>query len=343
MKLFAGETKFFGLDIGTTGIRAVQLKKGGPKPTLVTYADVPLPAGLTASDAPQDEAKVAEAIKALVKTAKIDTNQVVASIPSSQAFATLITTPKLSQQELAKAIQLQADQYIPMAVDQVKIDWQIIGPGKTPDELQVLLISAPNSIIEKRLKVIEAAGLELVAMEVNAVALTRSLMPRQTTSAALILDLASNSTDIAVVHSNAPKLLRSISVGSNTFYRAAEQSLGLDAAQAQQFVQKFGLTQNKLEGQVLRALKPSLDLLMGEIDKSIKFFMAQNEGVKLEKIIATGGASALPEFPMYLANSTGLPVEIGNPWAGVSYPADWQERLMSLGLHYAVAVGLALR
>src|SRR5665213_2527815 len=155
MKLFAGETKFFGLDIGTTGIRAVQLKKGGPKPALVTYADVPLPAGLTTSDAPQDEEKVAEAIKTLVKTAKIDTNQVVASIPSSQAFATLITTPKLSNAELAKAIQLQADQYIPMAVDQVKVDWQIIGPGKTPDELQVLLISAPNSVIEKRLKVIE--------------------------------------------------------------------------------------------------------------------------------------------------------------------------------------------
>lgn len=343
MGIFAGESKFFGLDIGTTGIRLVQLKKGGAKPQLVTFADTSLAPGVTTSDAPMDQAKVAETIKALVKAAKIDTKQVVASIPSSQAFATLITTPKLSQQELAKAITLQADQYIPMAINQVKMDWQIIGPGKTPDELQVLLVSAPNSVIEKRLQVIEQAGLELLAMEVNAIALTRSLMPLQTDMAVLVLDLASMSTDIAIAHNGAPKLLRSISVGSHTFNRAAEQSLGLDAAQAQQFVQKFGLTQTKLEGQVLKALKPSLDILMGEIDKSIKFFSTQNPGVKLEKIIVTGGASALPEFPVYLANSTGLPVEIGNPWAGVSYPAQWQDKLMSLGLHYAVAVGLALR
>jgi len=110
--------------------------------------------------------------------------------------------------------------------------------------------------------------------------------------------------------------------------RAVAQALGLEEDQADQFTKKFGLTQTKLEGQVAKAMKPSLDSLMSEVDKSVKYFLGQNTGIKIEKVIATGDMVMLPEFTTFLANATGLPVELGNPWVNISYPAERQEALM---------------
>jgi type IV pilus assembly protein PilM/plasmid segregation protein ParM len=121
------------------------------------------------------------------------------------------------------------------------------------------------------------------------------------------------------------------------------QNLGLDDVQADQFTRKFGLTQTKLEGQVFKAIKPSIDLLIGEIDKSIKFFASQYPEVKMEKIVLTGGTTALPELPTYLSTATGLAVEIANSWTKVGYPANLQNDLMQISTEYGVAVGLAER
>jgi len=125
--------------------------------------------------------------------------------------------------------------------------------------------------------------------------------------------------------------------------KAAVQNLNIDENQAQEFVFKFGLSQSKLEGQVYNAIISTVDLLMSDIDKSIKFFQARYKDVKIEKIIMTGGASSLPEFPLYIANKFGINVEIGNAWANVQYTPDRQNELMALSNHFAVAVGLAER
>lgn len=342
MGVIKNNSNFISIDIGTTGVRLVQLRhSSGGNPVLVTYGDAPLPEGIALSDSPIDRDKISAVIKQLVADTKASTTDVVAGIQSNKAYATVVKTPKLNEGELAKAMKLQADQYIPMAIDQVKMDWQIIGPGATDQEMEVLLVAAPNTVAEKYLTIIENAGLNLVALDINAIALARSLATDDL--AVVILDVSSISSDIAIVHNRVPKLIRSVEVGSAVFRRAVGENLGLDEAQADQFMRRFGLVQTKLEGQVFKAIKPSLDLLTDEISKSIQFFNKQNEGVKLEKLILTGGTAALPEFPTHLANTLGIPVEIGNPWGGVSYPADQQEKLFSLSTEYAVAIGLAER
>jgi type IV pilus assembly protein PilM len=342
MALLAKKEDTFGIDIGTTGVRVVQLASHGGKPALVSYAKAALDPGLAQSDAPLDQDKVARAVADLVKTAGISTKQVVAGLSSADAFATVITTPKLSDAELAKAMKVQADQYIPMAVDQVKMDWHVLGQGKTAEEMRVLLVAAPNTAIMKLLNIIEKAGLELQSLEINALALVRSMMP-PTGLSALLLDVGNTGSEITIVHQSAPYVIRAVPVGRQTLVRAVAQTLGLDDVQADQFAVKFGLTQTKLEGQVAKAMKPSLDNLMAEVDKSIKFFMNENPGTKLEKVVLTGSAASLPEFPTYVANATGLPVEIGNPWSNIAYPAAQQQALMNEVLDYGVAAGLALR
>lgn len=342
MGILSRDSDYFGLDIGETAIRIVQLKRSGSKPALVSYGDAPIKAGLSSSDAESDAAQLGAHVAQLVKDLKLTTKSVVAGLPASKVFASVITTPKLSEPELAKAIPLQADQYIPMPVNQVKLDWTVLGPGATDQELEVLLVAAPNSVTQRYLKIIESAGLEALALEINSTALYRALVP-PTSPPVLVLDIGAIASDLAVIHQHSPRLIRSIGVGGQTLIKAASQSLGLDETQAEQFVHKFGLTQTKLEGQVLKAIKPSLDILIEEVQKSIKFFTGRYPQANLEKLVLTGGTSALLELPTYIATAIGLPVEIGNAWVNVSYPASLQDKLIQASSRYGVASGLAQR
>ncbi|MEX0749099.1 MAG: type IV pilus assembly protein PilM [Candidatus Saccharimonadales bacterium] len=342
MAILDKNTDYFGLDIGTTGIRMVQLKAGAGAPALVAYGAMAAPADLISSDSEIDHDRIAAVIRQLKDETQIKTNEVVTAIPSAHAFTTVITTPKLSESELAKSIQLQADQYIPMPVSEAKLDWHIIDPNKSETEMSVLLVAAPKNVVDKYLSVVEKAGLNLHALEINALATGRSVISVTEVPVAVV-DFGNTSTEITVIWQRVPHLVRSVNIGGATLVRSVAQNLNIDEEQASQFLQKFGVTQTKLEGQVLKAVKGSLDSVMSEISKSIKFFTSQNAGVALEKVVLTGGPTALPEMPSYVANTLNLPVEIANPWMNVSYPAAQQDMLMGKSLQFAVAVGLAQR
>jgi len=342
MGLFVKETEFFGLDIGSSAIRLVQLRRGGEHPALVAYGALPVPSNLTSSDSKMDIDKTADLIRQLVRENRVALKNVVVGLSANKVFATVITTPKLDNSQLAKAIRYQAEQYIPMALDQVKLDWAVIDQSKDGKQLEVLLVAAPNSAIDKYVAILEKAGLEPLALEANATAVARALMPVNNLAVVLV-DFGSLDSDISIVWNNAPRLIRSVSVGGTTLVRSVAQNLGLDEVQANQFTFKFGLTQSKLEGQVFKAIKPTLDNLVSEVEKSTKYFLGRYPDVKLEKLVVTGAASSLPELGPFLANSTGLPVEFGNAWINVSYPSALQDKLMGLSVEYAAAVGLAGR
>jgi len=342
MGLFVKETEFFGLDIGSTAIRLVQLRRGGEHPALVAYGAIPVPANLAASDAKLDQDKMAELIRQLVRENRITLKNAVVGLSAANVFATVITTPKLDNAQLAKAIRYQAEQYIPMAIDQVKLDWAVIDQSKDGNQLEVLLVAAPNSVIDKYVGILEKAGLEPLGLEPTSTAVARALIPKNNL-AVVVVDFGSLDSDITIVWNNAPRLIRSVSAGGLTLVRSVAQNLGLDEVQANQFTYKFGLTQSKLEGQVFKAIKPTLDNLVAEVEKSVKYFVGRYPDVKVEKLIVSGGPAALPELGPFLANSTGLPVEFGNAWVNVSYPSGLQDKLMGLSADYAAAVGLAGR
>ena len=291
-----------------TSIRFVQLKKGGGNPVLVNYGQIPIPLGLSSSDAAGDRDKVAELIKQLLRDKKVTEKNAVVGLASNKIFASVITTPKLATAELAKAIKFQAEQYIPMAIDQVKLDYAVVDQNKDGKSLEVLLVAAPTTVVAKYAGIIDKAGLEPLALEANAIAVSRALVQSKDI-ACVILDLSSVDSDITIISNQTPRLMRSVPVGEQTFVKAVAQELGLDETQAAQFTAKFGLTQTKLEGQVFKAIKPNLDSLVGEIKKSIQFFTSRYAGQKLEKLVVTGGASSIPELAAYLATATGMPVE----------------------------------
>ncbi len=343
MGLLSIGSDFFGLDIGTTAIRVVQMR-GGRNKVLVNYGSVEIDSRISRSDSNADQQKLAQAIKQVIGQSGVSTPNVAVGLPSQKVFTTVVDVDRLSPAELEKTIRFQADSLIPTPLAESKIDWALLGNSpKEATKVELLLSSVSNAFVEQRLDLLESIGLNVIAFEPDSLALTRALLAAETTSATLILDMGDLATDLVIVLDGAPRLIRSIPVGIEGVIKSAMQSLSIDEKQAQQFVFKFGMSKDKLEGQIYNAINGTVEVLMSEIEKSIKFFSTRYPEQKIERVLVTGGASTLPEFPLNVANRFGISVEIGNSWRNVSFPADKQNELLAASSRFAVAAGLAER
>ena len=344
MSILTGVSDFFGLDIGTTAVRLVELRGTGPTKALVRYAYVPVDTKTAVSDAKADEQKLAQVIRDLVVQSRVASRNVAVGIPSQRVFTTVVDIERLSANELEQSLRYQADSLIPTPLPESKLDWALLGDSPVDQsKVEVLLSSVTNQYVERRLDLLESIGLNVIAFEPDSVALTRALLSPDAALPQMVLDIGSKSTDLVISVNGAPRLTRSIPTGSEAIIKAAMQNLNIDEKQAEQFVFKFGLSKDKLEGQIYQGIIGTIDVLITEIDKSIKFFQTRYAGTKIDRIIVTGGASALPEFPIYIANKFGVSVEIGNAWRNVSFAAERQNELLAVSNHFSVAAGLAER
>ena len=344
MSILSGVSSFFGLDIGTTSIRLVELHGNGTVRSLSKYAYMPIDSKLVMSDSKSDQQRLGQAITELLNQAHMSTRNVAVGIPSQKVFTTLTDFDRLPANELSQSIKYQADSLIPTPLEESKLDWAVLGDSpKEQGKVEVLLSSVSNSFIESRLDLLEGIGLNVIAFEPDNLAMTRALLPKGTTAPQMVIDVGHKSADLVITMNGEPRLTRAIPTGVEAIVRAAAQNLNIDEKQAQQFVFKFGMSKDKLEGQIYQAVISTVDLLMSEIEKSIKFFQSRYSTAVIERIIVTGGASALPEFPLYVANKFNLNVEIGDAWRNVSFSPERQNELLTVANQFGVAVGLAER
>lgn len=344
MSVFSGISSFFGLDIGTTAIRVVQLRGGGSVKSLVKYGYMPIDSKISISDSKADLQKLVQVVQDLLVQANISTRDVAVGLPSNKVFTTIVDMDRLSPGELEKTIMYQADSLIPTPIAESKLDWALLGDSPNEqNKVEVLLSSVAKEYVESRLDVLESIGLNVLSFEPDSLALARALVAPESAAPTMVVDIGSKTTDIVITLNGAPRLVRSLPTGSDAIVRSALQNLNIDEKQAQQFVFKFGLGKDKLEGQIYNAIIGTVDLLVNDIEKSIKFFGGRYPNLKIDRIIVTGAASVLPEFPLYLANKFGLNVEIGNAWRNVAFPSDRQNELLAVSNHFGVAAGLAER
>lgn len=335
---------FFGLDIGTSAIRLVHLKGGGAAKSLVKYALTPIDTKTVLSDAKSDQHKIAAIIKDLVVQTRLSTRNVAVGLSSQRVFTTIVDIDRVNDNELAKTIQYQADTIIPTPLNESKIDWAVLGDSPVDvNKIEVLISSVSNSYIEEKMDMIESTGLNVIAFEPDTIALARAITNPSELEPQLLLDIGVNYTDLVIVSSGGVKLNRSIPIGLGTIIKSAMQNLGIDEKQAEQFVLKFGMSRDKLEGQIYSAIIGTVDSLIKEVEKSVKFFQTRYPKLPLSKFIIAGSASTLPEFPIYLANHFGINIEIGNAWRNVTFPSQSQQELLRLSSHFSVAAGLAER
>ncbi len=344
MSLFSSVGDYFALDIGTTAVRAVQLSGGNGSWTLERYGVAPVDIKVSNSDASGDQQKLAEIITTVIGQSGISTKNVILGVPSSKMFATVVDMPDMPASELASTIKYQAEQYIPMSLDEAKIDWALLGKSvNDATKNEVLLASVANSFVESRLDLVEGLGLNVIAIEPDSLALARSLLPQGVPDGRIIIEIGDFATDIVLTHGDAPRLVRSIPTGIQTLVKAATQNLNIDPAQATQFIMKFGLQQDKLEGQVYRALESTVEQFASEATKSIKFFQTRYPSIPVSSMILSNYGVTIPRLSEYLSEKTGVHAELGNPWQRVRVSPQDQANLQSLSSQFAAAIGLAER
>ena len=340
-----GVGDFFALDIGTNAVRVVQLAPAGPDGwSLVHFGYAPLDEKTSSSSSPESQRKLGEIIMTAVGQSGIKTKNVVVGLPSNKTFTTVIEVPIMPDNELRNTIKYQVDQYIPMAVNEAKVDWASLGTSLHDPKMQeVLIASTANAYAEERLEFVESLGLNVIGAEPDPLAMIRSLLPAGIPDARLIIDVGEQSTDLAITFGDAPRLVRTIPTGVRSLVKAAVQNLNVQEDQARQFILKFGLAPDRLEGQVYRAIESTLDGFATELTKSIKFFQTRYPSTPVGGIMLSGYGAIVPGFPEYVSSKVGVPSAIANPWQKVRVSQADQQQLAPVASQFATAIGLAQR
>lgn len=336
---------YFALDIGTTAIRLVQLSRHGSDSWgLDKYGYAPVDIKVSTSDSDDAQRKLGEIIITALGQSGIKTRDCIVGIPSNKTFATVVDVPNMSDAELKNTIKYQAEQYIPMNIDEVKLDWVSLGKSlHDADKIEVLLVSVAKSYNESRLDFLEGLGLNVIATEPDSIALVRSLLPAGNTDSHLLIDVGDMATDIVMTYGDTPRLVRSIPVGLQTLIKAATQNLNVEENQAAQFILKFGLAADRLEGQVVRAIDSTLEQFSIEINKSVKFFQTRYPSAAIASTLVSGYGAAIPQFADYISSKTGIKNVVANPWQKVKVTSADQEKLRPIATQFGVALGLAQR
>lgn len=337
---------FFALDIGTNAIRVVQLSGSGQNNWhLQNYGYVPVDEKVTAGSSSETQGRLGEAIMTAVGQSGIKTSDVAIGLPSNKTFTTVVDIPATNKGELENIVKYQADQYLPMNADDAKYDWALLGQSlHDPRQQEVLLTSVANSFSESRLDFIEGLGFNVVAIEPDPLAMARSLMPNGLTNdARLIVEVGEVSTDIVIVYGGNPRLVRTVPTGLRSLVKAVVQNLNVKDDQARQFILKFGLAPDKLDGQVFHAVEGTLDGFVTEIVKSIKFFQTRYPSTPVGGIITSGFAAVIPRFGDYISSKTSVGSQIGNPWQYVQVSQSDQQQLAGVASEFSTVIGLAQR
>lgn len=344
MSLGYGVGDFFALDIGTDALRMVQLSGNAAHGFILErFAYVPVSRQVLQDSSDAGRRKLGETIKSVADQAGIKTKNIALGMPSSKTFTTIIEIPTQDKKSMEKIIKYHADQYIPMPIDDAKVDYVILGPSPNdPKVSEVLLSCTAIAYAEERMESVEAFGFNLVAQEPDPLAMSRSLMPPGLTDARLIIDYGEDSTDLSIVY-GAPRLVRMLPGGLSVLVRTVANSLNVKESQARQFILKFGLAQDKLDGQVFKALDQTLENFAAELTKSIRFFQTKYPTVKVGGIVLSGFAGIIPFLSEYLEAKTGVQTTQGNPWQMVRVTLQQQQALSQVAAEFAVAIGLAER
>ncbi len=340
-----GVGDFFALDIGTNAVRVVQLSSAGTDVwNLTHFGYAPLDEKVATASSPEALRKLGEVIMTAVGQSGIKTKNVVIGLPSSKTFTTVIEVPLMPENELRNTIKYQVDQYIPMAVNEAKVDWALLGTSLHDPKMQeVLIASTANTYAEERLEFIESLGLNVIGAEPDPLAMIRSLLPAGVPDARLIIDVGEQSTDLAVTFGDTPRLVRTIPTGVKSLVKAAVQNLNVQEDQARQFILKFGLAPDRLEGQVYRAIESTLEGFATELTKSVTFFQTRYPNTPVGNVMLSGYGAIVPGFGDYISSKVGIQSSIANPWQKVRVSQTDQQQLAPIASQFATVIGLAQR
>lgn len=340
--------KSFGLDIGASTIKAVDLSFDKNGYHLDACIISPTPAKGMLSESPVDEEEMAQAIKKAVTDAGIKEKNINVALPENQVYTKVVQMPVLSDRELASAIYWEAEQYIPIPLSNVSLAWSILKKPLKPapnEKMEVLMVGAPSLIVKKYQKIIEMAGFSINSIETEILSAVRSLTFNPTANAGIptvIVSIGAISTSLAIVAGSSLIFTYSMPLGGTAINRAISADFGLSHLQAEEYKRTYGISNGPLGQRIGRATEPIVSSILSEIKKAIVYYSQKYKDSRIEQIILSGGTSKLPGISTFFAQNLGIETVIANPWKMLS-DQKLPKEILGNGPDYTIAVGLALK
>lgn len=334
----------FGFDIGNGSIKVVQFTHtDGERVILDGYGSTQFETKAMQDGEITDYELVAKTTKELFEsgiTGSISTSCIAASLPVSHSFSRIIALPLMDQKDVLEAIKLEAEQYIPIPIQDLYIDYQLI--EKKTDTLEYVVAATPKRVADSYMRLFEILGLEAVIMEPSILSVTRLVRHAEESSIpTLVIDCGSNTTDLIIYNREAVRVTGTIKFGGNTITEALMSSMNLNEHQAVVIKSKYGVEASKKQAEIMEALDVPLKSLANDIKKIVRYFEDREKDEKVEQIIILGGGANLPGFSTYLTSVLRIPTRLCGIWQNASFE-DLQPPNQLESSMYATAAGLAL-
>jgi type IV pilus assembly protein PilM len=314
----------FGLDIGHSTMKAMEISKLPGKSAVVSGYGLSQfdPAAIANGEIVKPEV-IAQAAHQLFEknlVGVIDSARVACSLPTAHTFSRPMSLPPMDHHDIVEAIHLEAGQYIPIPTDSLYLDYEITHQNESGIEL--MLVAASRKIVDSYLNILKALNLEPVAFEpsINAASRLLQIGGKADSEPSILVDIGSVTTDIAVFD-RTMMVSSTLNSGGDTITNSLAKNLHLNHEQAVALKAGSGISYSEKQQRVVDAVKPQLDALVREIEKSIRYYSerASKSGKQIAKVITVGGGAVMPGLNHYLSKELRLPCENFNPWDQVSF------------------------
>ena len=337
-----GRKSSIGLDIGSGYLKVVQLKdtKGGYE--LELFDMLPLPPELIVDGSIIDSLRLIDSLKELLKKAKIKTKDAVISIAGhSSVIIKRVSLPEMSEEELSESIKFEAEQYIPFDIEDVNLDFQILGPKEEAGQMDVMLVAVKKDIINEYLSVVKEAGLNPLIVDVNSFALENiyevsyEIEPDKNIA---IVNIGASTINMNILKGGISVFTRDSAVGSNLHTEALQREFNLTYEIAER-LKKGEAVENVSPQDALSVMDLASEEIIGEVNRSLEYFHED-----INEVILSGGCALVKDFPKLLAEKIGIEVKVMEPLKNIKIPKRFDityiEEMVPMA---AVAAGLALR
>lgn len=359
LDFFSLKPDAFGLDISTLSLKIVKLEKKGRFFDLVSAAKAGLEPGIIEEGELKDENRFTGILKKTlseVKGKKLETRYVVASLPEQKAFLQVIQLPKMKEEELKKAVYFEAENYVPLPIEEVELDCQFVQPLHDHlDHSDVLIAALPRKVIIPYVRCLKDVGLQPLALEITPLSLARALVKDEKAAVPLLLiDFGAAETSLLIFSGYNVRFSSSIPISSLTITENIAKTLKIDFKEAEDLKLKYGLegTGGPEAKLVFEASIPVLTDLVEQIQKYIDYYHSHRshehlppDGQLIGKALLCGGGAKLKGLLDLLSKELKFPIELANSWVNIS-PSP-QKSVVPLSteesLAFAAAFGAALR
>lgn len=344
------EPESFGLDISDFSLKIAKLNKKGKGFKLASWGELGIKKGIIEDGEIKYEDALAKEIEKIVKKVKgekIKINNVAVSLPEKRAFLQVIKMPKMNEEELKLAVPFEAENHIPLPIENSYIDYQIINQ-ESSGKFNVLVAAVLRETSDSYFSVLEKAGLIPRVLEIESQSIARALIKNELSpNPVLIIDFGRNTTSFIIFYNQSIRFTTSIEFCSEDLTLAIAESLKVDLKEAERLKTKYGCKKTRMkEGEkVANSIDLKLRYFIDQVKKYVAYYQDYNKKNKLSKILLTGRGANLKGFIEFLYYELKIPAEIANPWVNILPESlkEIPEMSFTDSIGYTTALGLALR